>query len=270
MAKKSTQREKKVPEYKLKLVADLASNMKSSKTVLIASTCALPSAQFHAIKKNLRGRADIRIARKSAILRAIDASGKQGLQKLKDNIGADIALFFSDIEPFELSGILADNQSPTKAKKGDIAPEDIKVEPGPTDLVPGPAISELSGVGLKVAVEGGKLAIKQPHTLVKAGDTIKDNVAAVMAKLNIFPMKVGFEPTAAYDANEDKVYVGIKIDKKHALEELRLCISKSFGFAVNLKYPSTETVKYFIARAGLEEKALAGKLNLSSQSGGTQ
>src|SRR3989338_1882329 len=203
-----------VPEYKINVVKALKEKIKSSKTILLASTRGLPSSQFHEIKKNLRGKAEIFVAKKSLVLKALGESEKGSLQNIKEKVGADIAIFFSNLDAFELSSLLADNQSSTKAKTGDIAPEDIVIEPGPTDLVPGPAISELSSVGLKVAVEGGKLAIKQPHTVVKKGDTIKDNVAGVLAKLNITPMKVGFEPVAAYDSKSSKVYVGIKIDKK--------------------------------------------------------
>src|SRR3989338_6218965 len=256
-----TLREKEIPEYKIKLVQELANMMKGSKTVLIASTRGLPSSQFHEIKKRLRGKAEIKVAKKSAVIRAIEATKDESLQSLKEQIGADIALFFSNIDAFELSGLLAESQSASKAKAGDIAPEDIKVEPGPTSLVPGPAISELSGVGLKVAVEGGKLAIKLPHTIVKAGDKIKENVASVMAKLDIKPMKVGFEPIAAYDKEDDKVYVGIKIDKKKTYEDLREMIRKALGFAVSRGYVTKETVSQFIAKAGREEIMLAKIIN---------
>ncbi len=252
----SHERVKSIPEYKLKTVSDLTKKMKESTTVLIASTNGLPSSQFHEIKKNLRGKASIQVAKKSLIIRALAATEKGGMQNLKDYIGADIALFFSDLDAFELSGLLSDNQSPTKARAGDIAPEDINVEPGPTSLVPGPAISELSGVGLKVAVEGGKLAIKLPATIVRAGEVIKENVAGVMAKLDIKPMKVGFEPVAAYDAKSEKVYAGIKIDKKKTHEELKQAIGKALGFAVSLKYLVKETLSYFLAKASAEEKAV--------------
>jgi large subunit ribosomal protein L10 len=194
----------------------------------------------------------------------VDAVGKDSLAKIKENIGADIALFFSDLDPFTLSGMLADNKSATKAKAGDIAPEDINVEPGPTSLVPGPAISELSGVGLKVAVEGGKLAIKLPHVIVKKGEAIKPNVAGVMAKLDIKPMKVGFEPIAAYDREDDKVYVGIKIDKKKTHEDLLDMIRRALGFAVARGYVTKETVSLFIAKAGREEIAITNLINSKS------
>jgi large subunit ribosomal protein L10 len=261
-------REKKIPEYKTELVSEIASKIKAHRTFLIASTKGLPSSQFHEIKKNLRGIAEIKVAKKNLVIRALDEVKSSSLDSIKGQVGADVALFFSNEEPFALSGILADNQSPTKARTGDIAPEDIHVEPGPTDLVPGPAISELSAVGLKVAVEGGKLAIKLPKVIVKQGEVIKENVASVMGKLNITPMKVGFEPIAAFDRKEDKSYIGIKIDKKGAYEELKIAISKAFSFAVNIKHISTETVKYFITKAGLEESALFKKVNTQQPQGG--
>jgi ribosomal protein L10 len=248
---------KEIPEFKKEVVKELADKMKASKTVLIVSTKKLPSSQFHEIKKNLRSKVDIKVAKKSLVIRAIDATKIESLQALKEHVGADNALFFSQLNPFELSGILSENQSPTKAKAGDIAPEDISIEPGPTDLIPGPAISELSGVGLKVAVEGGKLAIKAGARVAKKGEAIKDNVAGVLSKLGITPMKVGFEPLAAYDSNDKKVYTGIKIDKKKTLEDLQDSIKRALGFAVNVNYPTNETVKIFIMKAGREEMALS-------------
>jgi len=262
-------REKAIPAYKIERVAQLKEAIITHKTLLIASTNKLPSSQFHEIKKKLRGKADVCVAKKSLVVRAIDATKNTALEPLKKHIVADIALFFSDLDPFALSGLLADNQSPAKAKAGDIAPEDIHVEPGPTDLVPGPAISELSGVGLKVAVEGGKLAIKQPATIAKQGEPIKDNVASVMAKLGIFPMKVGFEPLAAYDSNDKRVYAGIKIDKKGMLAALRESIGKGRGFAINIKYVSKDTVPYFISKAGLEERALQKLFDAKSEASST-
>jgi len=267
--KENKPRTKEIPEYKKKIVSELTAKMKKSKTILIASTSKLPSSQFHEIKKNLRGKAEIKVARKSAIIRAIDSAMRPGLDALKENVGADVALFFSEMNAFELSALLSENQSPAKAKAGDIAPEDITVEPGPTDLIPGPAISELSGVGLKVAVEGGKLAIKLPHTIVRAGDTIKPNVASVLGKLNITPMKVGFEPIAAYDALAEKVYVGIKIDKKVFLEEFRSEIARARSFAINLAYACKETISALIGKAGMHEKALLNKINNISIKEGT-
>jgi large subunit ribosomal protein L10 len=246
-----------VSESKKKLVKELAEKMKKAKTILVASIKGLPSSQFHAIKKKLRGKAEIIMAKKSIVTRAIDAVEKGALFKLKENILADVAVFLSDMDAFELSGLLTESESPAKAKTGDIATEDISIEAGPTELVPGPAISELSSAGLKVIVENGKLSIRQSVVVAKAGEKIKENVANVLSKLGVMPMKVGFEPVAAYDAKDEKIYVGIKIDKKLILEELRNAIVRAMSFAVNRGYVSKDTIGYIIGKAGREENILS-------------
>lgn len=255
-----------VPEIKKNIVNELVDKIKKSKTVLISSTKSLPGSQFHQIKKKMRDHAEVKVAKKSLILRAIDESKCEGIEKLKENVQANVAFFFSDLDAFELSASLTDNQTPAPAKEGDLAPEDIQIEPGPTSLVPGPAISELGSVGIKVAVEGGKLAVKQQTTVAHKGDTIDSKLASVLAKLGILPMKVGFEPIAAYDSVSHKVYVGIKIDKKQAYEDLQTAIGKSLSFAVNIKYPTAKTIAVFIAKAGIEEKALTALIESKSSS----
>lgn len=252
---------KRISEVKVKLVKELAERMKHSRSILIASCKGLPSSQFHAIKKQLRGTADVTMVKKKAAARAIDMVGKKGLISLKDQLQADVAFFFAHSDPFELSGILSDKQVPSRARAGDIAPEDIEIQPGPTDLVPGPAISELSGVGLKVAVKEGKLEIIKGAIVARKGDPVKENVASVLGKLGISPIRVGFRPIAAYDSQNDKTYVGIVIDKVGTLEHLRDSIKKALGFAAHVNYPTPETVRYFISKAAAEEKALQHKVN---------
>jgi len=256
MISKKVIREKPIPESKKEIVDNLAKGIEGHRTVLIASCKGLPGQQFHEIKKKLRGKAEIRVAKKSAFNRAIDKIEKGAIKNLKEKVGADIVILFSDLDPFELSGILTENQSPAKAKSEDIAPEDIEIEAGPTDLLPGPAISELGSVGLKVAVKEGKLEIMKGAIVAKKGEKIKPNVASVLGKLNITPMKVGFRSLAAYDSKEDKVYFDIFIDKEGTLEELRNLLGKALGFAVGVEYPTKETVSYFISKASAEEKIL--------------
>ncbi len=251
-------RDKPIPEFKKKIVEEFKKEIEENRTILIASCKGLPGHNFHEIKKKLRGKAEIRFARKSAINRAIDGIEKGSLKNLKKEIDADFAIIFSDLDAFELSGLLTDNESPSKAKAGDIAPEDIEIEPGPTELIAGPAISELQGVGLKVKVTDGKLEIMQGAVVVKKGDEVTGKVAGVLAKLDFTPMKVGFIPLAAYDSKDDKVYTDIVIDKEGTLEELKNLVGKALGFAVSVGFVNEKTIVHFIAKACAEEKALDG------------
>jgi large subunit ribosomal protein L10 len=264
-SKKKVIREKPIPDDKTDLVKELTDKMKKSRTVLLASCKGLPGKQFHEIKKKLRGKAEFQVAKISSITRAIDNVDKGAIKNLKNELGADIVIFFSNMDPFELSGLLADSQSPSKAKAGDISPEDIKIEPGLTELIPGPAISELGAVGLKIAVKDGKLEIQNEAVVVKEGEEINSKVASVLGKLDISPMKVGFLPLAAFDREEDKTYVGIKIDKPGVLNELQDLIGKALGFAVSIGYTTKETITFFIAKAGSEERALGNLVGVEKK-----
>ena len=256
-AERKVTRKKTVSESKIKIVEEISEKIKSTRTTLIASCKNLPGEQFHEIKKSLRGKAEIKVAKKNIINRSIDNIEKGYIKNLKKELKADIVVFFSDLDPFELSALLSENQSPAKARLGDIAPDDIEIEPGPTELIPGPAISELSSVGLKVKVKEGKLEITRGAVVAKKGEKITAEVANVLGKLNMKPMKVGFIPIAAYDSKDDKVYIGIKIDKEETLETLKDFIKKALGFAINIDYATKETISYFIAKASTEEKALS-------------
>ena len=133
------------------------------------------------------------------MLRAIKAVGKESILVLENHINENCAIAISETEGFELAGILLSKKTPVYAKAGQIAPADIEVKDGPTSLVPGPAISELGALGIQISVEGGKIAIKKAKVVVKAGETISANAAAMFQKLNIQPFSIGLKPVAVYD-----------------------------------------------------------------------
>lgn len=244
------------PEKKVKEVKELAEELKKYKTLMIISIKGVPSPQLQKIKKELRGKATVKIIKKNIMLRAIDEAKIPEMQELKEHVQADCALGLSDDDAFELAGWLAENRSPVSAKEGQEVTEDIKIEPGPTDLMPGPDISALGNVGLKVAVEQGKISIKAPHTILKVGDKVTSDIAAVLQKLDIKPFMVGLNPAVIYDSVAKKVYVGVKIDKDQALSDLITAKTKALGLAQSLGIITKDTIGYLLAKANAEMQAL--------------
>ncbi len=247
--------ERKIPEIKQKTVKEVAQLIKENDTFLLASTRGLQSGQFQEIRKKMRGIAEIKVAKKNLVLKAIEIEGTE-IQKIKPYVIDNTALIFSKLDPFQLAALLSENKSPAKARIGQIAEADIAIEPGPTELVPGPAISELQSLGLKIAIEEGKIHIKEGKVIVRAGEPVKEAAASLMNKLNIQPFSIGFETIAAYSHTEKKIYAGIKIDKKKTLEDLKQVYGKALAFAVSIAYASKDTVKYLFMKAASHEKAL--------------
>jgi large subunit ribosomal protein L10 len=244
-----------VSEKKKQIVKDLA-GLLNKKTTLICSIKNLKASQFQSIKKKLREIAVVKVAKKSLIDFALEHAKNEEFKALVPHITSDYALIFSDEDAFKLSGILADNKTPAKAREGQEATEDIWVKAGPTSLAPGPDISALSAVGLQPKVEGGKIAIAKDTLFVKKGEAISAEKVSILAKLDITPFEIGLEPIAAF--SQGKVYVGIKIDKKGTLEDLLEKYSRSLAFAVSVDFLNKETMPFILGKAASHENALKG------------
>ena len=238
---------------KEKDVNNLAESIKKSKTLMVASIKSLPSKQFQNIKKSIREHAEVKVAKKNIMMRALKAANVSGLDEY---VGADCAFVISDLDAYELAGILAKKKTPVFAKAGQVAEDDIEVKDGPTDMVPGPAISELGALGLQVAVEDGKIAIKAPKVVITKGQTINENAASIFQKLNIMPFSVGLNINVAYDVVSKKIFTELKIDPEGYTEDLKQAAGKALGFAQKIVYICKETIGYFLAKGNAHGNAL--------------
>lgn len=247
---------KNIPEKKIKAVQDIKDLINNSKTVLIASIKNIPGSQFQEIGKKLRGTAIVKVPKKNLVKRAFNESKKVKIKELVDQLKDSFALLFSDLDSYELAGVLLKNRTAAKAKTGQIAPEDIEVPAGPTDLVPGPAISELGALGIQIKIQGGKIEIREPKVIAKKGTAISQGAAEIMSKLDIKPFSIGFKPVCAYDSVEDKIYLDIKIDREGILASLLDSYARALPFALEISYVTEDTVKLMIQKAGSYEKKL--------------
>jgi len=253
--------EAQVSEEKIAIIKELVELMKNKNTIMFASIKGLPAAQFQKIKKSLGKEVNIKVIKKRALIRAIDESGKEDLQKLKEYAKEDIAILISDSDAFELSETLSKNTSPVKAKTGQEAQDDIEIEAGPTSLPAGPAVSELGSIGLTVKINNGKIEILEPRVVVKKGKIINEEVAGVLGKLDMTPFSVGFIPLVAFDSASGNVFTQLNVDKEGTINEMKNMFAKLRSFAVNLGYISAETIGMLLAKAGSHEKALSGLVN---------
>ena len=253
-----------IPRGKTETVKELVELMKNKKTILIASIKNIPASQFQEIGKKLRGKAIIKVPKKTLTLRAIEESKLKESQKFKENLTESIALLFSDLDAFELAAELIKNRSPAKAKAGQIAPIDIEIPEGPTDLVPGPAISELGALGIQIQIKEGKIEIKQAKIIVREGNKISQGAANIMSKLDIKPFSIGFIPLVALDNEKGVLYTEIRINIEATIEDLKNSFAKALAFAVSRGYTNENTIKFLLAKALIHEKALE-KLTLVSK-----
>lgn len=252
---------RQIPEGKVKAVKELSNLIEKKKTILIADISGIPGSQFQQISKKLRGKAQVKVPKKNLFFRAIDSSKKKELEKIKEFVDKPVAILFSDMDSYELAAELLKNKSPAKAKPGQIAPTDLEIPEGPTDLVPGPAISELGALGIQIQIQGGKIEIKAPKVVTKEGNEISEAVAGMLGKLGIMPFTIGFSPVCAYDALKDTLYIEIKINKEEAVESLKDSYARALSLAISIGQFNELTVPAMIRKAAGQEARLIRVIN---------
>jgi len=248
---------KKLPEWKEKKVNEIAEKIANAHTVAIVDIKGLPAPQFHRLRGKLRDYMNIQVVKKSILKFAIEKAknSKKNIEKL--NLGEMPAILFSELSPFKLAKLFQENMAPAAAKPGQIAPEDIVIQAGPTPFAPGPMLSELKALGLQVKVEAGKIVVQKDSTIVKKGEPISKEVAELLLKLGIQPMKVGFKLISAW---EDGFVFGedvLAFNVEEYIENLQKAASEAFKLSIGLPYPTKENISILITKAYNEAKALA-------------
>jgi len=245
-----------LPAWKKKEVEDIKKRSGEFTLIGLVDMYGIPATQVQQIRRNLRGTATIKMTRNTLIKHAFDEIGgdKAGLSRY---ISGHSALIFTNENPFKLFKTLEKTKTKMAAKPGEIAPEDIVVEKGPTSFKPGPIVGELQQAGIPAAIEAGKVKIRETKTVVKKGQPFTAKQAEILAKLDIKPMDVGLLLQVAYF--EGSIYEPsvLAIDEGKVLAQLALAGQQAFNLSVNAAIPTRETMVPIIAKAVREARALA-------------
>ena len=252
-----------VAPYKQAIVKDLVTRFEKSKVVGLANIHGIPAPQFQGIRKELAGRASITVAKNNLIKLALKeaASKRKGLEALAADIDGQTAVITADVNPFKLFRELEKTKTPSPARGGEKAPEDIWVREGDTPFKPGPIVGELQKAGLPAAIEKGKVIIKKDKLVVKAGDKIPREVAQVLARLEIFPLIVGLDLKGAYEDGMVYHRDALAVDDVVVRGQIATAGRQAIGLALEIGFPTKETVPLMIA------KAFRSALGLSMESG---
>ena len=250
-----------VAAWKKDVVKDLADAMRAHKVVAIVSLHGIPSAQLQMMRQGMRPKAAIIMSRNTLMDLAIDevAKDRPGLEKLKDQLGGQVAIVATDANPFRLFQEMEATKSKAAAKAGELAPEDIEVKAGDTPFKPGPIVGQLQKAGIPAGIEGGKIVIKKDKVLVKRGDPISAELAAILPKLEILPMTVGMDLRAAFEDGLIYKKDVLDIPPDFYTSLLATASRNAMGLAMEIVYLAPETVGPLMAKAYRQAVALGVK-----------
>jgi large subunit ribosomal protein L10 len=246
-----------VNKKKKDVVGDLVTLMKEYPIIGLVDMENLPSPQLAKMKKNLKGKVIVRMAKGRLIKIALEKAGKENIGKLGEKIRGMPALLFTKDNPFTLYKTLKASKSAAPAKAGQISPKDVVIPEGKTPFAPGPIIGELGQLGIKTGVEDGKVAVKVAKTVVEEGKPFNAKVAEILTRLNILPMEVGLNIVAVFEDGTLFDRKTLDIDEDAYKTDLIRLHQDAMNLAVKIGYASKDTIKVLIQKAHKEASGLA-------------
>ena len=247
-----------VSETKKTFVEKIVQKIKEYPVVAIVNFQNLPAPQLQKMRALLlKNEVQMIMTRKKLLELALQNSGKENIEQLKDKIKGMPALLFSKSNPFTLYKNIQKNKSEAPAKAGQIAPKEVVVKAGPTNFAPGPIISELASVGIKTKVEDGKLAIIDDVVVAKEGDEISQKLAETLKRLDIKPMEIGLDLVAVWENGLVFDAKQLFIDEAEYMGKLTTAAQWAMNLAVEAAVTTPETTELLLQKAFRDAKALA-------------
>ncbi|MGA2912671.1 MAG: 50S ribosomal protein L10 [Methanoregula sp.] len=245
-----------LPSWKKDEVAEIKANAKKFTLIGLVDIYGIPAQQVQQIRRNLRGKAVLKVTRNTLIRHALEEIGGD-VKNLSQYISGHSAIIFTNDNPFKLFKQLEKTKTKMAAKPGEKAPEDIIIEKGQTSFKPGPIVGELQQAGIPAAIEGGKVKIRETKTVVKKGAVISAKLAAILIKLDIKPMDVGLSLQAVYHEGGIFEPSVLAVDETVILGQIQLAGLQAFNLSVNAAIPTKDTMGAILTRAVREARGLA-------------
>jgi len=234
---------RQIAAWKKEIYSDLVELLQKYPVVAVADLQKVRSSQIQEIRKKLRGKAELIVAKNTILRKASEklATEKTNVDKFADSLTGSKVLIFSQMNPYELIIFLNKNKVRVPAKGGDIATSEIMVQAGNTGLQPGPVISEFNEAKVQTRIEGGSIFIAKDTVVAKKGDVISNKTASLLSKLGMKPMEAGLSLAYAYDHGLVLSPNDLTFDLDQMKTEFSTAVRLAFGVAVeaNIMLPAT-------------------------------
>jgi large subunit ribosomal protein L10 len=239
-----------VAQWKVDRVEELKNTLANAPVVGVVDIHGIPAKQFSKMRARLRGKVGLHVTKVTLIHRAIDevSADRPGLEGLKEVTFGQVGLVTTEENPFKLYKMMEKTKTPSPAKGGELAPNDIVIKAGDTSFKPGPIVREFQQVGIPAAIERGKVVIKKKAVLVKEGEPIPKDLAGVLPRLDILPLMLGLDLKAAFEDGMVYEPETLDVDTDAIMGQFAAGAAAAFNLAVNASVFNDVTIQPLLAK----------------------
>jgi large subunit ribosomal protein L10 len=230
------------------------------KVIALSKMTKVRATQLMMIRKKFRNDIKIKMIKNKVAIRAFEkVKGLVGLENLTKELEGQCALIFTNINPFMLNLIFAQNKVFLPAKGGDIATKEIVVPAGNTGIAPGPVLSEFKTAKVPTKIDQGTIWVSKDTLVAKPTDVISTQLASLLSKLNVKPIEAGISVNFA--VADGLIFEGqdLLIDPDKYKEELVRSFKQALALATEAGYMTPETVKPLLVKAQQQARSLVSE-----------
>jgi large subunit ribosomal protein L10 len=246
---------------KKRLIYDELQRLPTEYNVLALSKMTkVRATQLMMIRKKFRNDIKIKVIKNKVAARAFEKVKRiVGLEKLSKELEGQCALIFTNINPFKLNLIFAQNKVFLPAKGGDIATKEIVVPAGNTGIAPGPVLSEFKAAKVPTRIDQGTIWVSKDTLVAKPTDVISTQLASLLSKLNVKPIEAGISVNFAVAEGLIFQSQDLVINLDEYKDELVRSFEQALALATEAGYMTAETVKPLLVKAQQQARSLASE-----------
>jgi large subunit ribosomal protein LP0 len=216
--------------------------------ILIVGADNVGSFHMQTIRKSLRGKAILLMGKNTMIRKAIRGhiTKNPNLEKILGHVKGNIGFVFTKDDLGEIAKLLTENKVEAVAKAGGIAPSDVIVPAGSTNLEP-TKTSFFQALNIATKIARGQIDISVDVHLIKAGEKVNNSQAALLQMLNMKPFKYGLQLITIYEDGSIYDPSILKITTDDILASFRKGIATLTAVSLGSGYPTAPAMPHLVS-----------------------
>jgi large subunit ribosomal protein L10 len=260
MSQMAAPKRKHYPRKKRLMYDELQQLPTEYKVLALSKMTKVRATQLMMVRKKFRNDIKIKVIKDKVATRAFEkVKGVVGLENLSKQLEGQCALIFTNINPFKLNLIFAQNKVFLPAKGGDIATKEIIVPAGNTGIAPGPVLSEFKAANVPTKIDQGTIWVSKDALVAKPADVISIQLASLLSKLNVKPIEAGISVNFAIAEGLVFRDRDLLINLDEYKDELVRSFEQALALATEAGYMIPQTVKPLLVKAQYQARSVASE-----------
>jgi len=216
------------------------------------------SNHMQAIRRNLRGRAELLMGKNTMIRKAIKGHLTQNpqLETLLPYIVGNVGFVFTNQDLKAIRDEVQGDTLSAPARIGSLAPVDVFLPAGNTSLDPSQT-NFMQALNIATRINKGQIEIINQVHLIKKGEKVGGSEAAILQKLEIKPFFYGLIPVNVYENGSVFTPDLLDITDDQILAKFSFGVQRVAAISLQINVPTLAAVPHYFGRAYQTISAIA-------------